>query len=260
MRGMDLKYAEIFAILCGIMLLAWAAAEQNLHSSVPVTKFLQERIAALEEEIKSTQARLQGSESRERELRKKLEELQIPLPETSSPTPQDDSLIFTLSENEKDFKFATGSAEIRPEFKDGLIRRVFPKIREKSEIFGCDVLMIIGHTDEKQVRGSRASTLDDQLTAAYQTQSLDGLNAGSNTDLGMVRALSVAIFLEQNREQFPAVKYFLPYSAGQLILPDRTLSKSALGPGRAGEADDSRRRIELQLTKSSFWQAEEPKL
>lgn len=258
MRGMDLKYAEIFAILCGVMLLAWAAAEQTLQSSTPITEFLQEKIAALDGDLKNAQARLKQSEAREKEMVKKLQELQVPLPMPPPPQPEDDSLIFTLSENEKDFKFDTASAQIKPEFKEGLITRVFPKIREKSEAHGCDVLMIIGHTDESQFAASEASNLDDYLTAVNFTENLHQLEPGSNTDLGMVRALSVAIFMRQHADQFPAVKYFLPYSAGQLILPDRSLSTSVLGPKLRGVPEDSRRRIELQLTKSSFWKAETP--
>jgi len=253
---MDLKYAEIFAILCGVMLLAWAAAEQNLHSSAPITDFLQEKIAALEGELKNAQNKLKQSEAWEKEMVKKLQELQLPVPVAPALKPEDDSLIFTLSENERDFKFSTGSAEIKPEFKEGLITRVFPKIREKSEAHGCDVLMIIGHTDESQFATSQASNLDHHLTGVNVTGNLNQLEPGSNTDLGMVRALSVAIFMRQHAGQFPEVKYFLPYSAGQLILPDRTLSTSVLGPELRGVPEDSRRRIELQLTKSSFWKAE----
>jgi len=265
MRGMDLKYAEIFAILCGVLLLAWAAAEQNLHSAAPVTEFLQEKIAALEGDLKNARADLKNaqfklthSESREMEMRKKLEDMQIPVPGPPPQKPQDDSLIFTLSENEKDFRFSTGSAEIRAAFQEGLITRVFSKIREKSEAYGCDVLMIIGHTDESQFPAARASNLDDSLTAVNATGNLDQLAPGSNTDLGMVRALAVAIFMRQHADQYPEVKYFLPYSAGQLIMPDRSLSSSLLGPNLPGIPDDSRRRIELQLTKSSFWKAETP--
>lgn len=258
---MDLKYAEIFAILCGLLLIAWAAAEQKKGPAplFPDSKFRQTQITAMEQQIADLKNDLIKTKARVKRYEKELAESGNPAEVTQ---PHEEAPIITLSEHEAAFKFSSGSAIISPEFRETLEMKIFPKIRQKSEEYGCDVLMVIGHTDERQVRSTakEGSTLDNRLSEAYRNRSLDGLTAGSNTDLGMVRALSVAIFLEQNRNQFPKVKYFLPYSAGQIIRLDRSLSTSPLGPEVLGERDDSRRRIELQLTKSSFWKAEDPNL
>lgn len=235
MRGMDLKHAEIFAILCGILLLGWAEARG------PGGVFTKEDFVSLK---KANEI-----------LKSDLLKVQLMLAPTNSNKPSNqEAPIITLSENNPAFRFPSGSAQMNPNFEEKLLEDVFSKIQENSQRYQCDVLMVIGHTDEVQVGESRrTSNLDDQLTRAYATGTLDELHAGSNTDLGMVRALALVNFFRAHQELIPSIRYVLPYSAGQMIQLDRSLSTTLLNDNNQGLPDETRRRIELQLTKSSAW-------
>lgn len=235
MRGMDLKHAEIFAILCGILLLGWAAA-RGPGATFTVEEFvsLKKAYEALQGDLIKTKVKLAAADP-------------------SRPSNQEAPII-TLSENNSAFRFPSGSAQMSPEFQQRLLDDVFPKIQSNSQRYDCDVLMVIGHTDEVQVgETKRWSNLDDELTQAYATGTLDTLHAGSNTDLGMVRALALVNFFRANQELIPGIRYILPYSAGQMIQLNRSLSTTFLKDNNKGVPDEARRRIELQLTKSSAW-------
>lgn len=235
MRGMDLKHAEIFAILCGILLLGWAAA-RGPGATITVEDFtvLKKKYDALQAELTQTKVKLASADP-------------------NRPSNQEAPII-TLSENNSAFRFPSGSAQISPEFQQRLLDDVFPKIQSNSQRYDCDVLMVIGHTDEVQVgETKRWSNLDDELTRAYATGTLDALHAGSNTDLGMVRALALVNFFRAHQELIPGIRYILPYSAGQMIQLNRSLSTTFLNDNNKGVPDEARRRIELQLTKSSAW-------
>lgn len=235
MRGMDLKHAEIFAILCGILLLGWAEARG------PGGVFSKEDFVSLKKANEALKAALLQAQ------------MMLASKDPNKPINQEAPII-TLSENNPAFRFPSGSAQMNPDFEQKLLADVFPKIQDNSQRYQCDVLMVIGHTDEVQVGASRrTSNLDDELTRAYATGTLDALHAGSNTDLGMVRALALVNFFRSHQELIPGIRYILPYSAGQMIQMDRSLSTSFLNDNNQGLPDETRRRIELQLTKSSAW-------
>jgi len=235
MRGMDLKHAEIFAILCGILLLGWAAARG------PGKTFTEQDFVSLKKAYEALQAELTKVK------------VKLAAADPNRPSNQEAPII-TLSENNSAFRFPSGSAQMSPEFQQRLLDDVFPKIQNNSQRYDCDVLMVIGHTDEVQVgETKRWSNLDDELTRAYTTGTLDALRAGSNTDLGMVRALALVNFFRAHQERIPGIRYILPYSAGQMIQLNRSLSTTFLNDNNKGIPDETRRRIELQLTKSSAW-------
>jgi len=232
---MDLKHAEIFAILCGILLLGWAAARG------PGATFTAEDFTVLKKKYEALQAELTETK------------VKLAAADPNRPSNQEAPII-TLSENNSAFRFPSGSALMSPEFQQRLLDDVFPKIHSNSQRYDCDVLMVIGHTDEVQVgETKRWSNLDDELTQAYATGTLDALHAGSNTDLGMVRALALVNFFRAHQELIPGIRYILPYSAGQMIQLNRSLSTTFLKDNNKGVPDEARRRIELQLTKSSAW-------
>jgi outer membrane protein OmpA-like peptidoglycan-associated protein len=235
---MDLKFAEIFAILCGVLLLGYASAKGFKPAAEP------DKPIPLVQENTDLKKQLES-------LKEELGKLKIPDPH--KPINQEAPII-TLSENNSAFRFPSGSAQMSPEFQQRLLDDVFPKIQSNSQRYDCDVLMVIGHTDEVQVgENKRWSNLDDELTRAYATGTLDALHAGSNTDLGMVRALALVNFFRAHQELIPGIRYILPYSAGQMIQLNRSLSTTFLNDNNKGIPDETRRRIELQLTKSSAW-------
>jgi outer membrane protein OmpA-like peptidoglycan-associated protein len=142
-----------------------------------------------------------------------------------------------IDEKSGNFKFPSGSAELTPELQKYIQNTILPEIKKATAKGDIDFIQIIGHTDSQGV--SNASNLDRKLTsAATGTEPINALKAGSNTDLGLLRAVAVVQFL--NTKGLNKVK-FRAYSAGQLYMPSGELAKIDRG------ADDARRRIEIRF-------------
>lgn len=142
-----------------------------------------------------------------------------------------------IDEKSGNFKFPSGSAELTPDLQTYIQQTILPEINKATAKGNIDFIQIIGHTDSQGI--SNASNLDRQLTsAATGTATISALKAGSNTDLGLMRAVAVVQFL--NTKGLEKVK-FRAYSAGQLYLPSGELAKIDRG------ADDTRRRIEIRF-------------
>jgi flagellar motor protein MotB len=148
--------------------------------------------------------------------------------------------LLRLTEQES-FRFPTGSYTLSPGFRAALNRRL-PEIRDTINRYRIDSVEVIGHTDGQPSPG--ASNLDLLLPGSGQGDALRGYAVGSNTDLGLLRALAVAKYLKARLQ--PEVRTNLvirAYSAGSLID----------GSGRFAPADTQdradRRRIELRFTR-----------
>jgi flagellar motor protein MotB len=143
-----------------------------------------------------------------------------------------------IDEKSGNFKFQSGSAEVPAEFKNHIKVKIIPEIQAATKQGNVDFIQVIGHTDGQAIKNS--SNLDISLTpAATGTQTIASLKAGSNADLGLMRAVAVVQLLQQTKG-FEKVK-FRAYSAAQLYSPDDKLATSNRG------ADDSRRRIEIRF-------------
>jgi hypothetical protein len=178
-----------------------------------------------------------------------------------------DSPSVIIGEQRKDFQFAPGSTLINKDFSYALRFPVLnnqggfhePPFRQiASEVINrktrINTLEIIGHTDGVPL--ARSGNLDEKLPAllAGRTEDLQSLSAGSNNDLGLLRALSL------KREWLNFVETYEPiedrnilsqleircYSAGQTILPVSTPNPS---PAAFRNKNDSARRIEMRLTR-----------
>jgi hypothetical protein len=160
---------------------------------------------------------------------------------------QDNPPILLLSEQDEAWRFALGSAELTPAFAGAIRSRILPLLETMARSCGCDTIEVIGHTDGVAVRGG-LSELDHGLAAALLDGGIDDLQAGSNVDLGMMRALAVVALLREGHRagRLAGVRFFAPYSAGQMLLPDGTLSL-----GAAAREDAQRRRIEIRLLRSA---------
>lgn len=142
-----------------------------------------------------------------------------------------------IDEKSDNFKFPSGSAELTPDLKRYIQNIVLPKIQAATAKRNTDFIQVIGHTDSQAINSP--SNLDGKLTAAaIGNERINALKAGSNADLGLMRAMAVVQFLTAN--ELGKVR-FRAYSAGQLYLPSGELAKSASG------ADDTRRRIEIRF-------------
>lgn len=148
--------------------------------------------------------------------------------------------LLRLTEEES-FRFSTGSYSLSPEFTQSLDSRI-AEIRGTISKYRIDSIEVIGHTDGQPSPGM--SNLDLLLPRASQSPQLSGYHAGSNTDLGLLRAVAVANYLRLKLDpQGNSGLVIRPYSAGSLIATD----------GRYAPADTrnraDRRRIEVRFTR-----------
>jgi hypothetical protein len=149
--------------------------------------------------------------------------------------------MLQLSEKES-FRFQPSIYLLDEPFKAALDRRL-NEIRTMIKLYNIDVIEVIGHTDG-QPNNSNVSNLDQQLVRLDGSSSLAGFQVGSNSDLGLLRAMAVARELKQKlAEDGLNHLVFRPYSAASLIN-----SKGRWQP--ANQSDQpARRRIELRLTR-----------
>lgn len=166
---------------------------------------------------------------------------------------EDKPPIITIADADKRHFFASGSAEVSPEFVTDLDQSGFQEIaaeilkRNQGETQAVDTLEIIGHTDGIPVaqRGNLDAVLPEVLDGAIDD--FKKLSPGSNNDLGLLRAIAIKHAWQRFVDDQPDAERKMlgaisvrTYSAGQ-TLPVET------GGYRA--ADARSRRIELRLTK-----------
>lgn len=143
-----------------------------------------------------------------------------------------------IDEKSGKFKFQSGSAELNPALKTHIRQRIIPAIETITKDREIDFIQVIGHTDGQGIK--KTSNLDKNIeSVASRKQSVKMLVPGSNTDLGLMRALAVVQEIE-NTGKLKNVK-FRAFSAGQLYLPSGKLAAVNR------DADASRRRIEIRF-------------
>lgn len=145
--------------------------------------------------------------------------------------------LLRLTEKES-FRFGTGSYALNQEFKAALDSKL-PWIEDQITKYRIDSVEVIGHTDGQPSPGN--SNLDLLLPKAGQSTALHGYQTGSNTDLGLLRALAVSNYLRGKLQAKGLI--IRPYSAGSLIAGD-----GAYAPADSKDRAD-RRRIELRFTR-----------
>jgi outer membrane protein OmpA-like peptidoglycan-associated protein len=135
-------------------------------------------------------------------------------------------------------EFQSGSAELNPALKTYIRQRIIPAIETITKDREIDFIQVIGHTDGQGIQ--KTSNLDKNIeSVASRKQSVKMLVPGSNTDLGLMRALAVVQEIESTGK-LKNVK-FRAFSAGQLYLPSGKLAAVNR------DADASRRRIEIRF-------------
>lgn len=143
-----------------------------------------------------------------------------------------------IDEQSGKFRFTSGSAELNLDLKDYLQTQIIPTIKTTITEKEIDFIQVIGHTDGQGIE--RAGNLDKNIErVARGKQQVKELVPGSNTDLGLMRALAVV----QEIQQTSGLKNveFRAYSAGQLYLPNGQLAEINR------DADATRRRIEIRF-------------
>jgi len=150
--------------------------------------------------------------------------------------------FFSLSEA-GGYYFDSGRATLRPEFERNLREVVIPALAENIADYDVDIVEVIGHTDEVPMVG--ASNLDSRLIASSEGRFPIGrLGSNDNAGLAMARAVSVMRVLRAD-ERLSNVT-ILPLSAAQMIVP-----VDEVADGSAAFSDQSRRRIEIRLRRST---------
>ena len=142
----------------------------------------------------------------------------------------------------KDYRFARGSFEVNKAFRSKLISEELPKIDRAIQCYAIDTIEIIGHTDNSPNTG--LSNIDRFPKTEELANSFKRVYAGSNADLGLLRAFSVQTLLEEEiGREYPQLE-FKSYSASSLINPGDKSNFNA-------DIDQEKRRIEIRLTRSS---------
>jgi flagellar motor protein MotB len=162
--------------------------------------------------------------------------------ETKTPTGVPPILVI---EDEGAYRFASGSAEIPPKMEIYIRNKIVAEIERNTKRYGINVVELIGHTDG-QANGSGTSNLDINLEkVANANLPVRNLMAGSNADLGLMRALAVVRLLRDIQTKNGRLKglTFRAYSAAQLILPHGDFAPVDRTP------DATRRRIEIRFTR-----------
>lgn len=143
-----------------------------------------------------------------------------------------------IDEKSGKFQFESGKAQLKPELKEYINGVIVPQIKQIIKERNIDFIQVIGHTDG-QVIGATGN-LDLTLEKVAQNQVQVGiLKAGSNADLGLMRALAVVQELSQ-QEELKGIN-FRAYSAAQLYLPSGDLADVNR------KEDEARRRIEIRF-------------
>ena len=150
--------------------------------------------------------------------------------------PHDQPPIIVLRESEG-FSFPSGSANISSAFGSRLLSTIIPTLHANIEKYHCDIIEVIGHTDSQRVAAS--STTDADLLSFIRGSNI-ALSPGSNADLGLMRAWSVLLFL-QEKSKWTGIKFY-GYSAAQAIDPSGSLVDL-----NAPEVNEHRRRIEIRV-------------
>ncbi|WP_300578163.1 OmpA family protein [Phenylobacterium sp.] len=150
--------------------------------------------------------------------------------------------FFSLSEA-GGYYFDSGKATLRPQFEQSLRSTVIPRLVAVIKDYDVDVIEVIGHTDEVPMVGQ--SNLDSSLISASAGRvAISDLRSTDNAGLAMARAVAVVRILRGDARLSDVT--ILPLSGGQMIVPvDR------MAVGNASRDDQSRRRIEIRLRKST---------
>ena len=147
-------------------------------------------------------------------------------------------------EDTKDYRFQTGSFTVNTRFTDALMKKAIPKIENTIRCFGIDTIEIIGHTDGRP--GATGGNVDTTISDAFRTKDMSQVIAGSNMDLGFLRAMAVQNKIENVLSSKGIDNLgFIVLSAGSTIDPKGNFSPAE------NKDEKSRRRIEIRFVRRS---------
>lgn len=222
--------------------------EQNLSDTERQVRILQRELATLENEFGESTANVRQLKKTSSDLQRlllssneqsrgRIDILQSEIKRLKSAPP------VVVIQDSGEYQFESGSASLPRELKGYITRDLVDRIERISQQRNLYVVEIIGHTDGQVNFGN--GNLDQQLEeVARGKQSVNTLKAGSNADLGLMRALEVVKQLQTVQEQTERLQgvQFRAYSAAQTQLPTGEFATVSRQP------DASRRRIEIRFS------------
>lgn len=149
------------------------------------------------------------------------------------------------------YSFSSSSALLNLRFSRQLEKTVIQEIQKFSKKYKCDIVEVYGYTDGQPFSSNTIKnnqSFDNALHKCLVDNAcdIDTIQASSNLELGMKRAVSVVEFLKSrllNKESY--IRIIRPYSGGAFI---DSKGKIAKIDDRLG--DKYRRRIEIRLSRS----------
>lgn len=276
----NIQQAETFALLAMFFLILVGSMQAGKSVAPPAdsrppviddTEAERRRLAAqskmIEEQLEAIKDRESLAEDKERKIEKKeasvnqQEKAVTQREEDVEATKIDYPPIITISSKEISFELGEAFPEAGEDaLKNYVESRVVPEIKAQISAYeNVNVVEVIGHTDASEVSTGQEN-LDTELlsnlanmkgkTYEQMVKSFRELDAASNVDLGLLRALVIVEALKviesEQKDIFAGrIEGFMAYSAGQLYLPEAI---STADPN-ATAVDGYRRRIEIRLTQ-----------
>ena len=146
------------------------------------------------------------------------------------------------------YSFHSSSASLNPKFKTLLTSSTIKKINKFAKEHKCDIVEVYGYTDAQPFStNGRGGKFDKELHQCLNDGcDIDNIEASSNLELGMKRAVSVVEFLKPKLiYKNSIIKIIRPYSAGQFIDEQGKIASIENKKG-----NKLRRRIEIRLSRS----------
>lgn len=224
--------SNAFMILTLFLLIIFVVSVLQRDESTLNINELLKQLANRETEIEQLKNAVQNLENEKQALEAQMQEASLGVPP-----------IIVIPDNVA-FRFPAGSATLSPALKQYIWGGLYTEIERNKTKYNIDTIEIIGHTDGQPNSNAR-SNLDNNLEQSVASNRLNQLSAGSNADLGLMRALAIVNELKVIQKQPGKLDglQFRAYSAAQLYQLD-----GRLAPVNR-RSDDTRRRIEVRFTK-----------
>ena len=199
---------------------------------------LQGQVGNFKNQVTQLQGLVNTSKEELQKKSNRVTELEIEIKKLNSPP-------VIIIRDSKSRRFESGSAEISGNLKGFIESDLVKQIENFAKEYQGYIVEVIGHTDGQVNKGS-TSNLDTQLEQVVKgNKSVSSLTAGSNADLGLMRALAVVQKMQKNSRLQELGLQFRAYSAAQLYNPTGDYAEANRNP------DQSRRRIEVRFTPSA---------
>ena len=199
---------------------------------------LQGQVGNFKNQVTQLQGLVNTSKGELQKKSNRVTELEIEIKKLNSPP-------VIIIRDSKSRRFESGSAEISGNLKGFIESDLVKQIENFAKEYQGYIVEVIGHTDGQVNKGS-TSNLDTQLEQVVKgNKSVSSLTAGSNADLGLMRALAVVQKLQNNSRLQELGLQFRAYSAAQLYNSTGDYAEVNRNP------DQSRRRIEVRFTPSA---------